>query len=74
MGPGTVHLRFKGWGWEGVLFFMATPLEPLLVKITKTFYSTRSMTHPFALFFMMGEAVQVCECHSNYIQMFATDL
>lgn len=64
VGPGTVYLRFKGFGGEGVLFFNVTPLEPLLMKITHTFYSSRSMLHPFGLLILLGEAIQVCD---NYI-------
>lgn len=59
VGPGMVYLHYKGFGGNGVFFFMTTPLAPLVMKLTLTFYSSRFLLHPIALLFMKGQASQV---------------
>jgi len=59
IGPGLVFLEFNGFFGKGILFFMVTPLEPLLQKITHRFYSSNSMLHPFGMLILLGEAIQL---------------
>ncbi|KAG4068976.1 hypothetical protein HA402_005637 [Bradysia odoriphaga] len=59
IGPGLVFLEFNGFFGKGILFFMVTPLEPLMQKITHRFYSSNSMLHPFGMLILLGEAIQL---------------
>lgn len=54
-----VFLEFNAFFGKGILFFMVTPLGPMLQRITHRFYSSNSMLHPFGMLVLLGEAIQV---------------
>jgi len=56
-----VYLIFEGFFGKGVLFFMVTPLGPILQRVTHAFYSSNTFLHPFGKLLLLGEAIQVRE-------------